>query len=59
MFRLMQNQKSRFLKVPANALRACIVNGLGAPLLRQLPWQQGTILPERNPSPIGHTSTFT
>ena len=56
MFRLVQNQKSRFLKAPTNALRAYIANGLGAPLLRQLPWQQGTICPERNASPTGHAS---
>lgn len=56
MFRLMQNQKLRFLKAPANAFRACIASGLGAPLLRQLPWQQGTIFLERSADPTGHAS---
>ncbi|WP_121967982.1 hypothetical protein [Leptolyngbya sp. BC1307] len=51
MFRPVQNQKLRFLKAPANAFHACIANSLGAPLLRQLPWKQGTIFPERNPGP--------
>ncbi|CAN5757897.1 hypothetical protein BH23CYA1_BH23CYA1_08230 [soil metagenome] len=56
MFRLVQNQKSRFLKAPVNAFCAYIANSLGAPLLRQLPWQQGTIFTERNAGPTGHAS---
>lgn len=59
MFRLVQNQKSRFLKAPANAFHAYIANSLGAPLLRQLPWQQGTIFPEGRAEPTEQSASGT
>ncbi len=59
MFRLVQNQKSRFLKAPVNAFCDYIANSLGAPLLRQLPWKQSTIFPERNSGPTEQSASGT
>ncbi len=48
------NQKRpSFFRVPTDAVRDYITSSVGEPLLRQLPWHQGTIPYESGDRPNG------